>query len=245
VRELGEFAGSTQTLSEEKVAVFSRQAKLQQHTYDTGEHVYEVKNRAPLTALPEECKGDVFFDLEGFVFSAPAGGLEYLFGYLTIDSGSEFHWSWADNRTAEKESFEAFMRFLLARLVSFPDLKVYHYANYELAALRRLGKRFNSFIDEVERLISDGVFVDLYLLVKAALVLSQESYSIKKLENYYEFERTSSVKEALGSMDSYESYLEKLESDPIAAETLKRQVLDYNQDDCVSTLALTRWLRTL
>ena len=245
VRELGEFAGSTQTLSEEKVAVFSRQAMLQQHTYDTGEHVYEVKNRAPLTALPQESKGDVFFDLEGFVFSAPAGGLEYLFGYLTIDSGSEFHWSWADNRIAEKESFEAFMRFLIARLVSFPDLKVYHYANYELAALRRLGKRFNSFIDEVEQLISDGVFVDLYLLVKAALVLSQESYSIKKLENYYEFERTSSVKEALGSMDSYEAYLEQLETDPKASETLKRQVLDYNQDDCVSTLALTRWLRTL
>ncbi|MEZ7857716.1 MAG: ribonuclease H-like domain-containing protein, partial [Aquiluna sp.] len=91
----------------------------------------------------------------------------------------------------------------------------------------------------------DGVFVDLYLLVKSSLVLSQESYSIKKLENYYEFERKSSVKEAMGSMDTYESYLEKLESDPTGAETLKRQVLDYNQDDCVSTLALTRWLRTL
>jgi uncharacterized protein len=49
----------------------------------------------------------------------------------------------------------------------------------------------------------------------------------------------------MGSMDTYESYLEKLESDPTGAETLKRQVLDYNQDDCVSTLALTRWLRTL
>ena len=28
-------------------------------------------------------------------------------------------------------------------------------------------------------------------------------------------------------------------------ENLKRQVLDYNQDDCISTLALVRWLRTL
>jgi len=245
VRELGAFEGSTETLSEEKIAVFSRQARLQQHTYDTGEHVYEVKNRAPLAALPKENKGDLFFDLEGFVFSAPPGGLEYLFGYLTIDTGSEFHWSWADSRKAEKESFEDFMRFLFSRQMSFPDLKVYHYANYELAALRRLAKRFNSFVDEVEQLIGDGVFVDLYLLVKASLVLSQESYSIKKLENYYDFERTSAVKEAMGSMDSYESYLEKLESDPKAAETLKRQVLDYNQDDCVSTLALTRWLRTL
>ena len=134
---------------------------------------------------------------------------------------------------------------LFARLATYPDLKVYHYANYELAALRRLARRFDSFIDEVEQLISDGVFVDLYLLVKSSLVLSQESYSIKKLENYYEFERKSSVKEAMGSMDTYESYLEKLESDPTGAETLKRQVLDYNQDDCVSTLALTRWLRTL
>ena len=245
VRELGVFEGSTETMSQEKVAVLSRQARLQQHTYDSGEHVYEVKKRAPLSALPQENNGDLFFDLEGFVFSAPAGGLEYLFGYLTIDSGSEFHWSWADDRDAERESFEGFIRFLFARLATYPDLKVYHYANYELAALRRLAKRFDSFIDEVEQLISDGVFVDLYLVVKSSLVLSQESYSIKKLENYYEFERKSSVKEAMGSMDTYESYLEKLESDPTAAETLKRQVLDYNQDDCVSTLALTRWLRTL
>ena len=245
VRELAVFEGSTENLSEEKAAVFSRQARLQQHTYDSGEHVYEVKNRAPLSAMPEENRGDLFFDLEGFVFSAPSGGLEYLFGYVTIDTGSEFHWSWADDRTAEKESFENFIRFLSARLIGFPGFRVYHYANYELAALRRLAKRFNSLVDEVEQLIADGVFVDLYLMVKASLVLSQESYSIKKLENYYEFERTAMVKEAMGSMDSYESYLEKLESDPKAAETLKRQVLDYNQDDCVSTLALTRWLRTL
>jgi len=76
-------------------------------------------------------------------------------------------------------------------------------------------------------------------------VLSQESYSIKKLENYYSFDRVSDVKEAMGSMEYYDAYLNALDEDPIEAEKLKRQVLAYNQDDCASTLALVKWLRSL
>jgi uncharacterized protein len=76
-------------------------------------------------------------------------------------------------------------------------------------------------------------------------VLGQESYSIKKLENYYSFKRVSQVKEATGSMDFYDRYREALVQDQSEAEMLKRQVLDYNQDDCLSTLALLRWLRSL
>ena len=76
-------------------------------------------------------------------------------------------------------------------------------------------------------------------------MLSQESYSIKKLENYYSFKRSSDVKEAMGSMEYYDQYLELLVDDFPAAEKLKRQVIAYNQDDCASTLALYRWLRGL
>ena len=245
VRALAEFSGSTETLSEEKGAVLSRQARLQQHTYDTGEHVYEIKNIAPLESLPPANDGDLFFDLEGFTFAKFSGGLEYLFGYLTVDDGSEFHWTWADDRKEEQESFEKFIRFLIQRIESYPGMKIYHYANYELAALKRLAKRFSSFEDEVHQLIGNGVFIDLYNVVKASLVISQESYSIKKLENYYDFERSAEVKEAMGSMEYYDQYLELLDSEPNKAEMLKRQVLDYNQDDCVSTLALCKWLRNL
>ena len=45
-------------------------------------------------------------------------------------------------------------------------------------------------------------------------------------------------------MEYYDQYLSTL-NDKAAAENLKRQVISYNQDDCVSTLALTRWLRSL
>ena len=69
--------------------------------------------------------------------------------------------------------------------------------------------------------------------------------TIKKLENYYEFDRSADVKEAMGSMEYYDQYLSLVDSEPDQAEMLKRQVLNYNQDDCVSTLALCRWLRSL
>jgi uncharacterized protein len=53
------------------------------------------------------------------------------------------------------------------------------------------------------------------------------------------------VKEAMGSMDYYDQYLSALKNDLDLAETLKRQVIAYNQDDCASTLALYKWLLTI
>jgi uncharacterized protein len=53
------------------------------------------------------------------------------------------------------------------------------------------------------------------------------------------------VKEAMGSMEYYDQYLELLTDDYEAALKLKRQVIAYNQDDCASTLALYSWLKSL
>ena len=235
----------TDKLSHEQVQKLARQARLQQHTYDTGEHIVEVINPAELNELPAENPGDIFFDLEGFTFFGERGGLEYLFGYTSIDDGEKFHADWADTREEEREVFERFMHELMNRLQQYPDAKVYHYANYEQAALKKLAERCGCYQHEVNELIDKGVFVDLYKLVKASIMISQESYSIKKLENYYSFDRASDVKEAMGSMEYYDQYLSALETDKAAAENLKRQVIAYNQDDCASTLALTRWLRSL
>ena len=245
VRKLANYKGSTDSLSHDQVAVMAKQAKLQQHFYDTGENTWEVKDSSQLASLPPEDPGDLFFDLEGFTFSEFAGGLEYLFGYVSIDKGEQFHWTWADDRAQEQDSFETFMRFTLDRLEQFPNMRIYHYANYEQSALKRLAKRFGSYEQQVDSLLANEVFVDLYKIVKASLIISQDGYSIKKLENFYSFDRSSDVKEAMSSLEYYDQYLTALAGDPAQAEMLKRQVLSYNQDDCVSTLALCRWLRTL
>ncbi|MFM1845527.1 MAG: hypothetical protein RI917_845, partial [Actinomycetota bacterium] len=153
--------------------------------------------------------------------------------------------SWADNRDEEKASFDKFMHDLLNRIQRFPNAKIYHYAPYEQTALKRLADRYQIYQTAVAELIAGEYFVDLYRVVKNSIAVSQENYSIKSLENYYSFKRVSEVKEAKGSMDYYDQYLSALQEDPASAENLKRQVIAYNQDDCASTLALTRWLRSL
>ena len=162
-----------------------------------------------------------------------------------MENGEEFHFEWADDRESEKVSFETFMAEVLNRQKLYPGCKIYHYANYEQAALKRLAERFGSYRAEVEHLIANAVFIDLYKVVKAAMLISQESYSIKKLEKYYSYGRSSDVKEAMGSMEYYDQYLELLTDDYEEALKLKRQVIAYNQDDCASTLALYSWLKSL
>jgi uncharacterized protein len=245
VSDLSDFSSATDKLSIEKVAKLSLQAKLQQRTYETCDHFIEVVNRDELAKLPEPNKGDLFFDLEGFTFFAEPGGLEYLFGCTSVDQGERFHHNWADDRKGEKESFEMFMKDAIHRQQRFPGSKIYHYANYEQNALKKLAIRHGIYAAEVQRFLERGVFVDLYKLVKSSLVISQESYSIKKLENYYQLNRASEVKEAMGSMDYYDQYLSALKDDIKLAEKLKRQVIAYNQDDCASTLALYKWLLTV
>ena len=244
LRQLAEVDSALSPLPIEQTQKLSRQASMQQQTYDSGVNLYEVIAPELISSMPPESVGDIFFDIEGFTFGQP-GGIEYLFGYTTLDQGEEFHWLWADTFEEEKGLFEDFMLDVLRRLDANPGAHVYHYANYEKAALKRLAQRHGSFEKEVGDLLATGVFVDLYDIVRKALVISQESYSIKKLENYYSFDRVSEVKEAMGSMEYYDAYLKALESDPEEAENLKRQVLAYNQDDCASTLALVRWLRSL
>ena len=243
IQELATYNGDSGELSPELLRKLKTQSRLQVHTYETGEHVFEVINREVLTLLPQGNPGDLFFDIEGFTFFSEPGGLEYLWGFS--DAAGTFTGLWADNRLNEKRVFSEFMAEVLQRQKKYPGAKVYHYANYEQAAMKRLSKRYGVYEAELQSLLSSGVFVDLYKTVKEALLLSQESYSIKKLENYYTFERSSSVKEAMGSMEYYDQYLDALETDPAQAEMLKRQVLAYNQDDCASTLALYKFLKTI
>lgn len=245
VAQLASFTGETDKLSAEAAAKLSTQARLQQHTYDTGENIIEVINREELDKLPVLNPGDIFFDLEGFTFFEEAGGLEYLFGYTSVERGEEFHFEWADDRETEKLAFENLMVEILRRQREYPGCKIYHYANYEQAALKRMATRFGNYQAEVAKLIDSGVFIDLYKVVKAAMLISQESYSIKKLEKYYSYGRSSDVKEAMGSMEYYDQYLELLTDNYEEALKLKRQVIAYNQDDCASTLALYSWLKSL
>lgn len=194
-----------------------------------------------LTRLPPPSAGDVFFDLEGDPFVGE-GGLEYLFGYACEEAGEVRYASqWVESRTAEKVAFEAFVDFLIARLEAWPDLHVYHFAPYEPGALKRLMGRYATREEEVDRLLRSQVFVDLYGVVRQALRASVESYSIKRLEPLYGFERGVALPLANHALAKVQACLE-LEDTTTISEEDRDVVTAYNRDDCVSTLRLRDWL---
>jgi predicted RecB family nuclease len=150
-----------------------------------------------LTRLPAPSDGDVFLDLEGDPFVGEHG-LEYLFGYLSKDAYGALvcEGDWAFTRADEKRAFEKFIDFVMTRWAQFPGLHIYHYAPYEPAALKRLMGRYATREEEIDRMLRAGLFVDLYQVVRHSLRASVESYSIKRLEPFYGFERQTPLTDA-------------------------------------------------
>ncbi|MBP2471663.1 uncharacterized protein JOF53_000535 [Crossiella equi] len=210
-----------------------------------GKVSYEIQSPGELAELPAPSPGDVFFDMEGDPFALDSDGLEYLFGAVTVTGDTEaFTPFWAHSRPQEKHAFEAFVDFVMARLAEHPDLHVYHYAPYEVNALKRLAALHGTREEEVDTLLRGGVLVDLYTVVRKGLRVSQRSYSIKYLEPLYMPEsRSGDVQNAVGSIEAYEDYLTLTSVGETArAEEVLRGIADYNAYDCVSTHRLYRWL---
>lgn len=215
------------------------QAQLQLAARESGRPRYDFlpfeKDRG-FGLLPEPDAGDIYFDMEGDPFF-DGGSLEYLFGAAHLEAGRpEFTPFLGHDRSAEKKAFEAFVDWLVARRRRFPNLHVYHYAPYEEIALKRLASAHVTRETEVDTFLREGVLVDLYEVVRQSLRASFESYSLKKIEQFYRGARDAGVTDAMGSVVAYERFLET--RDPRELE----RIVAYNRDDCMSTLDLHRWL---
>ena len=221
------------------------QARIQLEGREAGEPRHEllrpVVEEQGLAALPTPSPGDIFFDFEGDPHYEDEG-LEYLFGW--VDTAGEYTGLWALSRQEEKETFEKFMDFVTMRLVDYPDFHIYHYAPYEPTALKRLMGRHGICEEEVDDLLRKGVFVDLYRVVRQGLRASVESYSIKKMEPFYGFERDVDLRKASGALAHFEAWLAQ-GGEGGEDSALLKEIEGYNRDDCVSTLRLRDWLEEL
>jgi predicted RecB family nuclease len=198
-------------------------------------HVLPYEARGGLALLPNPDRGDIYFDMEGDPYYAPDTGLEYLFGAYLPDE-DRYVAFWAKTAAQEKKAMTDFLDFVIERRRQFPDLHVYHYANYEKAALGRLAMRYAARRDELDELLRAGVFVDLYTVVRQGIRVSAESYSIKKLEAFYGFKRKAAVARGDDSIVAFEEYLDN------GDESILADIQEYNDEDCRSTYFLHTWL---
>ena len=224
------------------------QALLQRNGRNEGKMIYEIlepiEEEKGFAALPSPSPGDVFLDFEGDDY-AFGTGVQYLLGTLSLtnDPGKEpvYEARWSFEPLAEKRAFEEFIAKMLDTWVKFPDFHIYHYAPYEQTAIKQLAGRHGVCVDAVDRLLRAGIFVDLYRVTRQALRASVESYSIKKLEPLYGFERAVPLREARLALDAFSSIFALGTGEEATADLLKT-VESYNKEDCLSARRLRDWL---
>ncbi|GAB3267564.1 TM0106 family RecB-like putative nuclease [Arthrobacter pigmenti] len=216
---------------------------------------YRVLDDHTLDRLPSPSNGDIFFDFEGDpLWQDEHGrwGIEYLFGVVepATNPGAEpvFKPFWAHNRAEERRALVDFLDYVEDHRRTYPDMKIYHYAAYEKTALRNLSAQHGVGEEVVDQWLREGVLFDLLPMVRNSIRISENSYSIKKLEPLYMGTelRSGEITDAGASVVAYAIYCQQRDAgeQEQAAKTLAG-IEDYNHYDCLSTLKLRDWLLRL
>jgi uncharacterized protein len=220
-------------MAENTQARLVTQARLQQ-ARKTGEPDFELRAAQPskgFDLLPEPQLGDLFYDIEGDPHYE--GGLEYLHG---IWFDGRFQAFWAHDHDAEARALSDLLAFFRARIAAYPNARIYHYAPYEITALKRLTTKYGIGETYLDRLLRERRFVDLFAVVRGGLIGSEPNYSIKSMEAFYDRKRDGEVKTAGGSVVAYERWRETQD------QQILDEIEDYNRVDCISTEELRDWL---
>jgi predicted RecB family nuclease len=241
--ELGETLPTTDSVPQLRRDTLQRlhdQARLQLKQRQSGERVREflpLEKGRGLYRLPVPSPGDLYFDVEADPLAGDEG-ITYLFGLASHDEGSgrlAYTPRWAHDAEREKSEFEAVIDSIVVARTIDPGLHVYHYGAADVSTLKRLMGRYATREDELDDLLRANVFVDLFSVVRQTMRISQPSYSLKKLEEFF-FTRTErAVADAGGAILAYEQWLETREA------KLLREIEQYNREDCESVAALAGW----
>lgn len=240
-------------ISKESLKKIKAQAAIQLKSVDQLVPSFEMlvpDNDQPpmgLALLPPHSDLDVFFDMEGFPLDN--GGLEYLWGNTFFDENKNIQFKdfWAHNQDEEKLAFSGFIEWVYERWQRDSTMHIYHYANYEVEACKKLMNRYGICEYQVDQLLRNNVFIDLYKIVKGGLRVGEAKYSIKNIEKLYREPRATTVGNGGDSVVMYDEWRTLFEQgiEGVSWETSARlkAIRDYNIDDCDSTYKLAVWLR--
>jgi uncharacterized protein len=235
-------------LSDEIFNRLKDQATIQKESEGLKKPLYKILeldkgNKQGLSLLPPHSDKDVFFDIEGYPLIE--GGLEYLWGntYFDEQGKRQFKDFWAHDREQEKKTFKQFIEWVFQRWLDDHTMHIYHYASYEITACRKLMGRYGVCEYEVDQLLRNNVFVDLYKIVRHGLLVGEPRYSIKNVEHLYRPKRETEVADGGASIVVYEHWRNQPDGDIWQHSDVLENIRKYNIDDCDSTQELVDWLR--
>jgi len=192
--------------------------------------------------IPEPNEGDLFYDIEGFPQSENRP-FEYLHGVYFLNKGKKEFKKFVIKKydiSEEKRIFIELINFFKEHFEKYPDAYLYHYNSYEKRALKNLSISYSSVFPEgqnfIDSLLRQEKFIDLYLVVSQCMQTTEKDLSLKTIEIFYRKQRSSTVKTADDSIKLFDNWCSTYEPG------LMQEIINYNEEDCVSTYDLREFL---
>jgi len=221
------------------------QAKLQEHKRLTSETRVVFLNselNKGFYKMPEPNEGDLFYDIEGFPQSE-GRPFEYLHGVYFLNNGKKVFKKFVIkkyDKIEEKRIFIELINFFKDHFEKYPNAYLYHYNNYEERALKELSITYSSVFTEgqnfIDNLLRREKFIDLYLVVSQCMQTTEKDLTLKTIEIFYRKQRSSIVKTADDSIKLFDIWCSTYEP------TLMQDIINYNEEDCISTYELREFL---
>ena len=180
-------------------------------------------------AVIPDATTSVYFDFEGL----PDRRFCYLFGSLVCRNGTaEYLPHWADSEDQEATTFKSF-------LDSIPDpsvLRLFHYGDYEIRAMRRMKKKLPSSYSERITAMEERT-VNVLHLIYHHFYFPVLHNSLKNVAASLDFQWSDLGANGLVSMMWRQIWEQTGDPDT------KRRLLNYNRDDCIALRRVTEFLR--
>ncbi len=172
---------------------------------------------------------ELYFDIE----AEPQQNVAYLLGVLAVNrhhNESTFYPLLADHPDNEQDCWHDFIQ-LTQR---YPTAPIYHFHAFEIHTCRQLADRYSTSRVILQQILNR--MVDLHEIASKCVVMPVESYSLKHMAKWQGF---SWRQDDAGGAQAVYWYAQWL-------KTGDRSYLDasvtYNEDDCLATYHLKRWL---
>ncbi len=193
VSTIDRLASSTATvpgLPPRTFGTLRRQAEIQLRREDSGQPTHTVVDAITLGALPPPSPGDLALTIEegpsGRLLGIEVGGdsavqLAFRAPFGAASAPYRTMPDIADEAAGQRRALDEVLDLVSQRLRMYPDMRVYHYTSGVRSALLRWTGRYGLADETVEDLLHAGVLVDLYPIVRTALLIGERSYGLSRL----------------------------------------------------------------
>ncbi|WP_433200087.1 AAA domain-containing protein [Nocardia sp. CA-107356] len=167
-----------------------RQAEIQLRREDSGLPTHTLVDAIALGALPPPSPGDLSLTIEqgpsGQLLGIEVGGpgaihLAFRAPFGAAPAPYRAMTAIADEEAGQRRALGEVLDYVAQRLRMYPDMRVYHYTSGVRSALLRWTGRYGVGEETVEDLLQAGVLVDLYPIVRNALLIGERSYRLSRL----------------------------------------------------------------